>query len=150
MVQQEVDVGPKPARLAQSHVLNCSAELPPCPGHSRPPRSNPPSHEGCSGPGPIKGKTETEIVSWNNQANVTKRQGDEKAVNLAQQWRGTIMKFRGFLGNQMFFYNIIWKKKKKNIENVLINSLQRLYSTTSTPPKRSFIVSSVSSSLWSY
>lgn len=115
VVQQVVDVGPKPARLAQSHVLNCNAELPPCPGHSRPPRSNPPSHEGCSGPGPIKGKAETEIVSWNNQANATKRQGDEKAANLAQQSRGTIMKFRGFLGNQMFFmlqYHLEKKKKE--------------------------------------
>lgn len=55
-----------------------------------------------------------DIVSWN----VTKRQGGEKTVNLAQQRKGTIMKFRGFLWNQMFFI-LQHHLGKKNRENIL-------------------------------
>lgn len=67
----------------------------------------------------LKGRAEIEIISWNNKADVSKCQGDEKTLKLDQQWRRAIMKLGGFLGNQVFLMLRCHVREKKNIENIL-------------------------------
>lgn len=66
----------------------------------------------------LKGRAEIEIISWNNKADVTKCQGDEKMLKLDQQWRRAIMKLGGFLGNQVFLMLRYHVREKKNTENI--------------------------------
>ena len=64
----------------------------------------------------LKGRAEIEIISWNNKADVTECQGDEKTLKLDQQWRRAIMKLGGFLGNQVFLmlrYHVREKKEHR-------------------------------------
>lgn len=67
---------------------------------------------------------EIEIISWNNKADVTKCQGDEKTLKLDQQWRRAVMKLPDvFLGNQMFLmlrYHLRGKKEHETSLEFLV------------------------------